>query len=208
MWLSLDKTTYQRLHNVILPSNNGTTQIDHILVSEYGIFIVETKNFQGWIFGSKDSAKWMQVLKGGKYPFQNPLRQAYRQKKVLTQFLDIDETQVHIVIFFVGDCEFKTEMPANVLSGGLSRYVQSFRQRVFSSSRVEQIKGKLHNHKKHSSLSNRDHIQSLQDRHSSTTICPKCGGELVTRTAKKGANAGSSFLGCSNYPKCRFVKNI
>lgn len=38
--------------------------------------------------------------------------------------------------------------------------------------------------------------------------CPRCGGMLVLRTAKKGANAGNSFYGCSNYPKCRYVQNI
>ena len=37
-------------------------------------------------------------------------------------------------------------------------------------------------------------------------ICPRCGGKLVLRTAKKGENAGNSFYGCSNFPKCRYTK--
>ena len=208
MWMSLDKATYQRLHDVIIPSSNGTTQIDHILLSEYGIFIVETKNYQGWIFGSEDSAKWTQVLRGKKYPFQNPLRQAYRQKKVLCEFLGIEESLVRIVVFFVGDCQFKTEMPQNVLSGGLAHHVKSYNHQVFSPRQVDTLKDQLLNHKRHTSLNNRDHIQSLRDRHSSTTICPTCGGKLVTRTIRKGAKAGSQFLGCSNYPKCRFTKQL
>jgi hypothetical protein len=36
--------------------------------------------------------------------------------------------------------------------------------------------------------------------------CPKCGGELVKRVAKKGKNTGQKFWGCANFPKCRFVK--
>lgn len=38
--------------------------------------------------------------------------------------------------------------------------------------------------------------------------CPRCGGDLILRTAKKGVNVGQQFYGCSNYPKCRYVRNI
>ena len=65
----------------MVPSRNGTTQIDHILVSAYGIFVIETKNLKGWIFGSAENATWTQVLAGKKYPFQNPLKQNYRHTR-------------------------------------------------------------------------------------------------------------------------------
>ena len=39
-------------------------------------------------------------------------------------------------------------------------------------------------------------------------VCPRCGGNLVLRTARKGENAGNQFYGCSNFPKCRYVKNL
>ena len=38
--------------------------------------------------------------------------------------------------------------------------------------------------------------------------CPKCGADLIIRTATRGANAGKKFYGCSNYPKCRYIENI
>ena len=66
-------------------------------------------------------------------------------------------------------------------------------------------------------LWNRDKIYSLQKKGNIETpepseennlICPKCGGALVLRTAKKGANAGSQFYGCSNYPNCKYTKNL
>ncbi len=44
LWLSLSKKSYHIFHNLIFPSSNGTTQIDHLIVSVYGLFIVETKN--------------------------------------------------------------------------------------------------------------------------------------------------------------------
>ncbi len=48
--LRLDKNTYHVIKNVTLPTDDGSTQIDHIIVSVYGIFVVETKNMKGWIF--------------------------------------------------------------------------------------------------------------------------------------------------------------
>ncbi len=207
MWLSLDAKIYRRFHNVIIPAKSGTTQIDHILVSPYGLFIVETKNIKGWIFGSENQPKWTQTLYRKKYSFQNPLRQTFRQKKTLSDFLDIDESIMHIVVYFVGDCQFKTPLPANVLKSGLGRYIKKFRNRVLSPEGVDRLIRALEKHVSESSLTTRDHVRSLRARHTSKTACPRCGSDLVKRTAKKGPNAGSKFLGCKNYPKCRFTKN-
>lgn len=41
-----------------------------------------------------------------------------------------------------------------------------------------------------------------------TILCPKCGAPMVKRTARKGARAGKSFYGCSNYPKCKGIVNL
>ena len=83
MWLSLDSNIYRRFHNIIIPTNNGTTQIDHIIVSPFGLFVIETKNYKGWIFGSEKQSKWTQSLYGKKYTFQNPLRQNYKHQLAL-----------------------------------------------------------------------------------------------------------------------------
>ncbi|OSR34291.1 hypothetical protein BV323_04233 [Pseudomonas syringae pv. actinidiae] len=54
----LDKTVYRRLHNVTLNTADGTTQIDHVFISPFGIFVLETKNMRGWIFGSEKQPQW------------------------------------------------------------------------------------------------------------------------------------------------------
>ena len=208
MWLSLDANIYRRFHNIIIPGKSGTTQIDHLLVSVYGLFIVETKNKTGWIFGSPDQAKWTQTLYKKKYSFQNPLRQTYRQKKVLAEYLDINDSIIHTVVYFVGDCKFKTPMPANVMRYGLRRYIRQYRKHILSPEETQHIVLLLERHIAESSITRRDHVRSLRTRHASNTVCPRCGSELVKRTARKGPNAGSKFLGCANYPKCRFTKNV
>ncbi len=50
--LFLDKEKYHLIKNVTLPTDDGSTQIDHVIVSKYGVFVVETKNIKGWIFGN------------------------------------------------------------------------------------------------------------------------------------------------------------
>lgn len=207
MWLTLDANIYRRFHDVILPAKNGTTQIDHLLVSPYGVFIVETKNIKGWIFGSEEQPKWTQSLYRKKYSFQNPIRQTFRQKKVLSEYLNLNESVIHTVIYFVGDCKFKTNMPHNVIRSGLGSYIKQYDNRILSSEGVERIIKKLNEYISDTTLTTKDHIKSLRKRHSSSTVCPKCGSNLVERTAKKGPKAGSKFLGCENYPRCRFTKN-
>jgi len=205
MWLSLNAKTYLRFHNLIIPGRNGTTQIDHLVVSPYGLFIVETKNISGWIFGSENRSKWTQVLYRNKYSFQNPLRQAFRQKKILCEFLGLDQSKVQTIVYFVGNCKFKTELPDHVITSGIGRFIKQFQKQILSTEEVNKVVKLLRKQLSESSLSLRDHLLSLRKRHSSITHCPRCGSSLVLRKAKEGANAGENFFGCEDYPKCRFT---
>lgn len=207
VWFSLDDQIYKKFHDIIIPSANGTTQIDHILVSTFGVFIIETKNKAGWIFGGEDQANWTQIIFKEKYTFQNPVRQTFRQKKILAEFIELDTSYIYPIIYFVGDCEFKTQLPLNVINSGLGRYVNKFREHILSQEKVSQIVRKLEQHLLESKLSSSDHVRSLEERHNSKTKCPKCGSGLIERTASKGPNSGSKFLGCMKYPQCRFTRN-
>jgi hypothetical protein len=208
LWLSLRNKVYCKFNNIILPSINGTTQIDHLIVSVFGLFIVETKNKKGWIFGSDQQDFWIQIIYAKKYSFQNPLRQVYRQKKILSEFLSLDESNIHTVIYFVGNCKFKTPLPDNVIKSGVGRYIKRFRYQMLSTEEVDRIVISIKKQLSESSFSNSDHIMSLRNRHASNTIYPKCGSNLIVRTAHQGSNAGKQFLGCENYPKCMFTKNV
>ena len=82
---------YISLHDVLLPNGRGaTSQIDHLVLSEYGIFGIETKRYKGWIFGSEKAENWTQVIFKEKHQFRNPVKQnwshVYALKSVLTDF--------------------------------------------------------------------------------------------------------------------------
>lgn len=206
LWFSLSSKLYQRFHDVIIPSQHGTTQIDHILVSPFGLFVIETKNYTGWIYGSETQSNWTQVVYQSKYSFQNPLKQTYRHKKVLSKYLGVKDSHIKTVISFVGNVEFKTELPSNVLKSGLGSFIKQFREVVLSESEILRICILLKKTKSEVNISNEEHIQSLKYRHSSDTVCPNCGSQLVVRTIKEGDRKGSQFLGCKRYPRCKFTK--
>ena len=149
MRLRLDAETYRQIDNVIVPSRNGTTQIDHVLVSVFGIFVIETKNMKGWIFGSAENDTWTQVLVGKKYPFQNPLKQNYRHTRCLAEYLHLDHRVFHSVVWFIGDCTFKTAMPENVLASGLSGYIENFSARCLTEDQVAESESTLRALKDH-----------------------------------------------------------
>jgi restriction system protein len=194
------RNIYRRIDDLILPSKNGTTQIDHVLVSAFGVFVIETKNMQGWIFGGEKETTWCQSIYGHKNRFQNPLRQNYRHIECLAEFLELDRQFFHSVVFFIGECEFKTPFPPNVLCSGLSGYIKSFNASLFTQPQVAEIERQLRKVKATSGLAKSDHLASLKRRHASMDVCPKCGGRMVNRTAK---NSDDQFLGCTNFPKCR-----
>jgi predicted RNA-binding Zn-ribbon protein involved in translation (DUF1610 family) len=208
----LDERTYRRLHNVALNTPDGTTQIDHVLLSPYGIFVLETKNMSGWIFGSERQAQWTQKLYKSSFKFQNPLRQNYKHLKALEAALGVDPAHLHSVIIFVGGSTFKTEVPANVTQGiGFIRYIQSFQQVVFSETEVDAMLQVLQTGRRAPTLAtHREHVQNLKRRSDPTAErqCPKCGSALVIRTRKTRNNVGQQFWGCSTFPKCKTIQSL
>ncbi|MFB4371023.1 MULTISPECIES: NERD domain-containing protein [unclassified Pseudomonas] len=208
----LDERTYRRLHNVTLNTPDGTTQIDHVFLSVYGIFVLETKNMGGWIFGGERQAQWTQRFRRRSFKFQNPLRQNYKHLKALEAALGIAPEHLHSVISFIGGSTFKTEMPANVTQGGgFVRYIRSFQQPVFTEAQIEAMLQTLQSGRRAPTLAtHREHVQNLKRRSDPTAErhCPKCGNALLIRTVKSGAKAGQQFWGCSGFPKCRIVQAL
>lgn len=97
------------LRNLYIPKINGTsTEIDVLCINEYGIFVYESKNFNGWIFGNEYNDKWTQCIKGGnKYHFTNPIKQNYSHIYVLKNFINDNSIPYFSVIVFGDNCTFK-----------------------------------------------------------------------------------------------------
>ena len=216
------------IKNVTLPTADGTTQIDHIVVSEFGIFVIETKNMKGWIYGSEYQKLWTQKIFKYTGKFQNPLHQNYKHTQTLASCLDIPADLIYSVVVFIGDSTFKTKVPDNVTYAyGCVKFINSKTLKHFSQDKVKKVIKLIESGRLERSLkTNFQHKQHVQDIANSKItpipvdkiitdtpklmipMCKKCGSTMILREAKKGKNTGNQFWGCSNFPKCREIVSI
>lgn len=211
----LDRKKYHLLKNVTLLTESGSTQIDHVIVSEYGVFVIETKNIKGWIFGNPSQKLWTQRIYRSSKKFQNPLHQNHKHVIALKSLLSLTRTQLHSIIVFVGDSTFKTQMPPNVTCGlGFIRYIKKKQLTVLSNTQVKEIVNKIQTNRISASIkSNRQHVKHVKKiisdkKRTDKKICSSCGNPMVLRKATRGRNTGKPFWGCSEFPKCNNTHNI
>ncbi|WP_207389298.1 nuclease-related domain-containing protein [Marinobacter halodurans] len=100
--LFLDKNTYHLIRNVTLPTEDGTTQIDHVIVSPYGVFVVDTRDMKGGLYGSAEQPNWLQRRRRYVKRFENPLFQSREHLKTLWTLLGLNAEQVHSLVVFLG----------------------------------------------------------------------------------------------------------
>jgi len=207
----LPKEEYTLLSDLILPTETGTTQIDHVVVSVYGVFVIEVKNYKGWIFGSEKSAQWTQNIYGKKKSFMNPIHQNYAHVKAiearLTQYPNIP---IIPIVAFSANCDLKVKTTSHVVYfHRICGVIRSYKDKILDSHDIAAITGILQSHKINSEAVKKDHIAMVESKKiefddlAAGSKCPKCSGTLVERKGKYGI-----FIGCSNYPKCRFTKQM
>ena len=114
----LDRNKYKVINNVILKTSRGTSQIDHLVISQYGIFVLETKNYTGWIFGSERADKWQQIIYKKKSFFRNPIKQNYSHIKALEE--NIELAPLHNPANLMGISTRSTTIRIYMLSTGLA----------------------------------------------------------------------------------------
>jgi hypothetical protein len=199
---------YHHFRRIIIPTSRGTTEIDHLIVSKYGIFVIELKDRTGWIFGNAADAYWTAVHFKKKFRFQNPLRQNYGHMKALEAFLGIDPHALRGIVVFRGSFEFKTPIPDGVLCHGHRSWVAAIQEVALDDAAVHAIVTSLESNAMQGWLAGLRHARSVRARYSSDTTCPKSDGELRLLTQRNGPQPGSQFLGCSNYPACRYTRNL
>lgn len=202
------------LRNVYLPAEEGeTSEVDLLYITQKGIFVIESKNYSGWIFGSENQYQWTASLPNGKkFHFYNPIKQNKTHIKWLQDYLKQDIPMFSLIVFSER-CELKkvtfNDPNVHVFNREYTywavRKIWDSSPIVLSEEEIKAIANKL------TPLTNADeatkcaHVEQIQKK---ALVCPKCGAELVLRTAKRGDHAGNQFYGCSNYPKCRFTKTV
>ena len=159
---------FHLLSHITLKLQDGTTQIDHILVSRFGVFVIETKDYKGWIFANAKHANWTQVVFGRKYKFQNPLFQNMRHQQAVSDLLDfLPPEAIKPLVVFVGQAEFKTDKPTGVFTlQELMEHLKSQTDAVMSLNRMQFCVGRLETARLAvTGQTDLEHVQNLRRRH-------------------------------------------
>ena len=204
----LPQDKYIVLNNVMIRSSKGSHQIDHIVISKYGIFVIEMKNYYGLITGDEYKDKWTQHLGKNKYYFNNPIHQNYGHIKALEELLQMDESKFISVICISNQAKVKVKAKNVTQLDYLNRLIKSYNTETINENLIE-IKNKIELGNILDKEARNEHVQNIKQNIKETeekiqnNICPKCGGNLVERNGKFGR-----FIGCSNYPRCTYTDKI
>lgn len=231
------------LFNCYLPRENGkTTEIDVILLHNSGIYVFESKNYSGWIFGTESQRTWTQTLPNGrtsrKEHFYNPIMQNIGHIKWIKNYIG-DNYPIYSIITFSDRCKLqKIQLTSglhtvinrrDVLSTVLSK--SGHAGNCLNANDIQMIYEKLYPLTQVDDAIKLQHVEDILYKYHAETprnvdskgtiaidsdgtgnndmnYCPKCGAVLVKRIAKRGEQSGREFYGCSNFPKCRYIKNI
>ena len=200
---------YLVLNDLLLKTNRGSSQIDHIVISQYGIFVIETKNYSGWIFGNEKSEDWTQSIYRKKTKFRNPIKQNWSHIYALKDVLsDYKQATYHPIVVFTGNAELKnieSSIPV-IYDHQLIRVIKekaripnlSIEQVKSIAIRLNDINIQYRKAKKQHVRQVRNHVQERK-RKEKLKICPNCDGNLIVRDGQYG-----KFYGCSNYPRCKY----
>lgn len=205
----LPNDEYIVVNDIMLKVNNRTTQIDHVVVSTHGIFVIETKSYKGWIFGHSDKRYWTQNIWGNKYTLYNPIMQNRTHIKFLINKFDILRDKQHFVypmVVFVGASRIRLSGDCDCVMcpGDIIPHIKSYQNKVMSFGDCNYIATILNAYNVEDKNERQMHYQNVrQIANMSNYRCPKCGGTLVHRTGKYGP-----FYGCANYPQCKYTERL
>lgn len=225
------------LRNLYLPKDDGgTSEIDLVFITQKGIFVIESKNYSGWIFGRESDQFWTQSMPDKKkHRFYNPIKQNQTHIKWLRQYLEQDASLFSFIVFSER-CQLKNitlnTQNVHVLKRNMLRPTiwHSWKQYpdLLSTEEIVHIYEKLLPLTKADSVQRQEHIDTIQSRYQKPAyipklqpeplpereqepenlLCPLCGAALVLRTARRGLHSGTQFYGCSAFPKCHYIRNI
>ena len=163
-------TGFKKFHNVTVELSNGkTSQIDHVVVSRYGIFVIETKNYKGVIGVDENGNQWSQNFKRHSYNFYNPIMQNEGHIRAMKYLLKNKDYLYFNMVSFVGEATFSDrKLPEGVTKSIWSAVwmLRKPRRKTLSKQQVQQIAAQI---KKRRLPNNRRtakrHLNNVKSRH-------------------------------------------
>ena len=194
------------INDVTIVNNGKSSQIDHIVILRTGIFVIETKNYSGSIYGSETSRNWTQVLAYGKVKnkFYNPIMQNKSHIYALSELLGRKNIFKSVIVFPKAKLHLNVGTPV-VNIRLLRKELTSYNKAILTSQEIENFYNVIMYYKETPPVTNKEHVASIKEMKQKIedNICPRCNSKLILRAGVQGR-----LYSCSNYPTCTFRKNI
>ncbi|WP_240371262.1 NERD domain-containing protein [Anoxybacteroides rupiense] len=211
---------YRAFYDLYVQKRDGSTsQIDHLILSRQGLFVIETKNYSGWIFGDEQSKYWTQVIYRRKEKFLNPIWQNKGHIKAIKEWIgeELAHIPIYSVVIFMPRAKWKSNLSLTeshvIYPRQLKQTLEQYQGHGLDDHTMQRLDAMFQSltiqEKQQKKKIKKQHIQSIQSKQQrakesiSEDRCPRCGGQLVLKKGKYGM-----FKGCNYYPKCRFTEKI
>ena len=194
---------YIVINDIMINPDGYTHQIDHVVISKYGIFVIETKQYNGYITGSKYDKKWVRHIGKQKIYYTNPILQNYGHIKSISELLHIEENKILNIVCIPSNAKLNIKDDGETVRiNTLVDTISSHKDIIIDNPR--ELANIIKNNNIVDKKKRKQHIEYNRSKKENITsnMCPKCGGILIKRTGKKG-----EFYGCSNYPRCKYTRN-
>lgn len=159
----LPKNEYIVLNDILIKSNNTTYQLDHIVISKYGVFVIEMKNYFGYIYGNSYKEKWIQKVGKNKRYFYNPIFQNYGHIKALKENLQLDESKFISIICFSNQA--KIGIKSNCIITNLSKINKLIKEhnKILLEDNIEHIAKKIYKLNIEDKTERKKHVKMIQE---------------------------------------------
>ena len=210
----VESDSYYVMTDVVLLTFEGLIQIDFIIVSRFGVFVVASYDYDGIIDAEESSDIWYQIVnKSEKHGFANPSIQLRKNTETLKSLIDIDKKKIFSVVLFDRISGFVSSMRARTTYGHeYMEYIRTKRELLLTTKEIKNIVEMIETKRKKQGLVSS--LKHLDTSHQIGTIldnedaCPGCGSEMEIKVEQSGRNAGQQYLRCVLYPTCRSTKTI
>lgn len=191
----LDKKKYKILNDVVLESQRKIYKLDTVIISSYGIFVVKYVDYDGRIYGDERELSWIQLKDSKKVYFDNPSRELHSNVRVISNVLDLNEKYFIPIICFTKEATLSLDIKDKVTQiEFLDDVVRSYKKEILKYG-LKEIEKQI--------LNGRVEVENKPVKEDNPNTCPNCGSKLVMRKGKYG-----DFVGCSNYPNCKYTREL
>ena len=167
-WLKLElkklpKNKYKLLNDIMIEDEKGTHQIDHIVISKYGIFVIEMKNYYGLILGNQYKEKWYQCLGKNKYAFHNPMYQNYGHVKALSNALNLNEEVFIPIVCFSNQVKLKVTSNKPVVQvDTINRNILKYTEEIITCD-LNELSSKIENMNILDKIKRKEHVKNIHN---------------------------------------------